>query len=81
MNGDEIRDYIPLVGTSTLVEFTPNNGEDWIKMRVIGINLYNESLLLIEEYHGDDFFHSQWYPLYFQLNRHNPKHYKIRFIK
>lgn len=74
--GQDIKDYIPLIGTDTLVQFSPYEGL-WIDGIVIGINLHLESILIKEP--DKTSFYSQFWDLYFQLNYNHPKIFKVRF--
>jgi hypothetical protein len=74
MNGQDINDYISLIGTEQKVEFSPKEGL-WVEGTVKGINLLTNSILIAR-----DEYSSTWQPLFFQLNIHHPKYYKVRIV-
>ena len=75
--GTEITDYIKLVGTTTEVEFTPND-IDWIKGIVVGVSLPEQMVCIRPTYKEASPNEYKWFDLYFRLNENHPKNFKIR---
>lgn len=66
-------DFIPKIGSPDAVEFTVSQQENWTPGTVIGIDVETNSVK-IKTSSG----HSHWSQIYFQLNRNNPKFFKVR---
>ena len=65
-------DFIPKIGHPDAVEFTVTQQEDWIRGTVVGIDIETNSVKI---YNSGQ---SHWNQIYFQLNRNNPKIFKVR---
>jgi hypothetical protein len=79
MNGQDIKDYITLIGTDQKVEFTTAASHRqgftdlWLEGTIKGINFLTSSILIERDDHS-----SFWQPLFYQLSSHHPKHFKVR---
>jgi len=75
-NETSITDFIPLINTDKKVLVNLNN--TWLESYVVGIDIPENRLKLKVIDDGMENF--IWKNLFFQLNRHQPKNYKVKFI-
>lgn len=71
-----ITDFIPLLNTDEKVLVNLNN--TWLESYIVGIDIPENRLKLKVIDGGYENF--IWKELYFQLNKHQPKNYKVKFI-
>ena len=71
-----ITDFIPFINTNKKVLVNLNN--TWLESYVVGIDI-PENRLKLKVIDGDmeNFI---WKELFFQLNKHHPKNFKVKFI-
>ena len=71
-----ITDFVSYLSTDKKV--LVNINEDWLESYVVGIDIPENRLKLKIVEHGSENF--IWTYLFFQLNKHHPKHYKVKFF-
>jgi len=75
-----IYDFIDVLGTNDDIEINISSASnEYVKGKCVGIDLENNHIKVTINESTSNTGH--WLPLYFQLNKNNPKFYKVRLIK